>query len=416
MNHYYTKFMNQDEEISGISQDPVNILFNPSVISKKDVWQINLIEILKLLVKILEQTGKKDLKVAGMAALSSSLIYRMKVESIFALQKAAMEKKPLINRRDVDIDIIDMPYRHESTYPVSLDELLDLLENLIGSIANPRSRRRGQLDFDTEPPDFKKYLLPFENLVGKYEDLIVRKIRGTGNGLLKDIVIDLDSLDSVRCFFAILFLARDKKVELDQIDDDIQVTLIDDTIKKEKNMIKIQNENEIAARLESALYSAGRPLTIEELIKATGTESRQKTLTVLDLIIKKMKNTFKAIEIVILPDDSYVFQLKPEYSSSVRKYASKPLLSRATQKTLSYIALEQPISSKQLLEVRGSGVYGQLKELRQLNFIEHQSIGRLRIYSTTEKFQKYFGIEGGIDMLKQKLFKRVKKESKIVSQ
>ncbi len=226
--------MNQDEEISSISQDPVNILFNPSVISKKDVWDINLIEILKLLIKILEETGKKDLKVAGMAALSSSLIYRMKVESIFALQKAAMEKKPLINRRDVDIDIIDMPYRHESTYPVSLDELLDLLENLIGSIANPLSRRRGQLDFDPEPPDFKEYLLPFENLVGKYEDLIVRKIRGTGSGLLKDIVIDLDSLDSVRCFFAILFLARDQKVELDQIDDDIQVTLIDDTIKKEK--------------------------------------------------------------------------------------------------------------------------------------------------------------------------------------
>ena len=39
--------------------------------------------------------GKKDLKVAEMAALSSSLIYRMKVESIFALQKAAMEKKQM---------------------------------------------------------------------------------------------------------------------------------------------------------------------------------------------------------------------------------------------------------------------------------------------------------------------------------
>jgi len=232
--------MNQDEEISGISQDPVNILFNPSVISKKDVWQINLIEILKLLVKILEQTGKKDLKVAGMAALSSSLIYRMKVESIFALQKAAMEKKPLINRRDVDIDIIDMPYRHESTYPVSLDELLDLLENLIGSIANPRSRRNRQLDFDAiQPPDFKEYFVPFENLVVKYENLIIRKIRGTGSGLLKQIVADLDSLDSIRCFFAVLFLARDQKVELEQTDDDIQVTLIDDITKKEKE----DNEN-----------------------------------------------------------------------------------------------------------------------------------------------------------------------------
>ncbi len=174
-------------------------------------------------------------------------------------------------------------------------------------------------------------------------------------------------------------------------------------------MGKLLNEDQIAARLESALYSAGRPLTIEELIKAAGTESRQKTLAVLESIIKKMKNTFKAIEIVTLPDGSYVFQLKPEYSANVRKYASKPLLSRATQKTLSYIALEQPISSKQLLEVRGSGVYGQLKELRQLNFIEHQTVGRLRIYSTTEKFQKYFGIEGDVNALKQKLFKKIRK-------
>ena len=174
-------------------------------------------------------------------------------------------------------------------------------------------------------------------------------------------------------------------------------------------MIKIQNENDVAARLESALYSAGRPLTLEELIKASGTESRQKTTSTLDSIIKKMKNVFKAIEIIILPDGSYVFQLKPEYSSSIRKYASKPLLSRATQKTLSYIALEQPISSKQLLEVRGSGVYAQLKELRQLNFIEHQAVGRLRIYSTTEKFQKYFGIEGDVTALKQKLFKKIRK-------
>jgi len=232
--------MSDDEEISSISQDPVNILFNPSVIQKKVVWQINLLEILKVLIKILEETGKKDLKVAGMAALSSSLIYRMKVESIFALQKAAMEKKPLINRRDVDIDILDIPYRHESTYSVSLDELLDLLENLIGSIANPRSRRNRQLELEAiQPPDFKEYFVSFEDDVAKYESLIIRKIRDTGSGLLKQIVADLDSLDSIRCFFAVLFLARDLKVELEQTDDDIQVTLIDDITKKEKE----DNEN-----------------------------------------------------------------------------------------------------------------------------------------------------------------------------
>ena len=131
--------------------------------------------------------------------------------------------------------------------------------------------------------------------------------------------------------------------------------------------------------------------------------------------MKKTKNAFKSIEIVILPDGNYVFQLKPEYSSSVRRYASKPILSKATQKTLSYIAFEQPVSSKQLVEIRGSGVYVHLKELRQLNFIENQNIGRMKIYSTTEKFQKYFGISGDVNILKQRLFKKIRKSSEIIS-
>jgi len=174
-------------------------------------------------------------------------------------------------------------------------------------------------------------------------------------------------------------------------------------------MVKIDNENESMARLEAALYSAGRPMSVEELIRASGTESRAKTLNLLTKLIQKAKGAFKAIEIVILPDGSYVFQLKPEYSSTIgRRYASKPILPKATQKTLSYIAYEQPISSKQLVEVRGTGVYSHLKELSQLDFIEHQNVGRIKIYNTTEKFRKYFGIQGDADTLRQKLFKKVR--------
>ena len=180
-------------------------------------------------------------------------------------------------------------------------------------------------------------------------------------------------------------------------------------------MVKNENDDEATAKIESALYSAGRPLSVEDLIRASGTESRPKTLALLDSIMKKTKNAFKSIEIVILPDGNYVFQLKPEYSSSIRKYASKPILSKATQKTLSYIAFEQPVSSKQLVEIRGSGVYVHLKELRQLNFIENQNIGRMKIYSTTEKFQKYFGISGDVNILKQRLFKKIRKSSEIIS-
>ena len=224
-NHYVSEAQTPDS----ISQEPVNILFSPSSVIKKDVWDIDLIQILNLLIKILEKTGKKDLKVAGMAALSSSLIYRMKVESIFALQKAAMEKKPLRQKTDVDIEIIDIPYRHESTYPVSLDDLLGLLQNLIGTIANPQSRRNKQLQIEPiEAPDFQEFFISLESIIGKYEDLIMKKISDTGFGLLQDIISDLDQVDSIRCFFAALFLARDQKVDLEQVEDDIKIIIMKD--------------------------------------------------------------------------------------------------------------------------------------------------------------------------------------------
>ena len=172
-------------------------------------------------------------------------------------------------------------------------------------------------------------------------------------------------------------------------------------------MGKIEDDEAIA-RLEAALYSAGRPLSIEELIRASGTESRTKTLSLMTGIVKKTKSAFRALEVAPLPDGSYVFQLKPEYNTVIRKYASKPLLPTATLKTLSYIAYMQPISSKRLVEVRGSGVYMHLKLLEQLAYIEHQNVGRIKIYNTTEKFQKYFGIQGDKDLLKQKLFTKVR--------
>ena len=174
-------------------------------------------------------------------------------------------------------------------------------------------------------------------------------------------------------------------------------------------MGKIEYANEATARIEAALYSAGRPLRIEDIIRASGTESKIKTLELLKEIIKKTKNAFIALEIAILPDGSYVMQLKPEYSSTVKRYASKPVLPNATLKTLSYIAYAQPIASKQLVETRGSGVYAHLKELRQLDYITHQNVGRLKIYTTTEKFQKYFGIQGDVEDLKSRLFSKVRK-------
>jgi segregation and condensation protein B len=76
----------------------------------------------------------------------------------------------------------------------------------------------------------------------------------------------------------------------------------------------------------------------------------------------------------------------------VRKFAQHPLLPSGALKTLSYIAYEQPVTSKRLVQIRGSQVYSHIKVLEQLQFVEHENLGRLKVYRTTAKFQNYFGI------------------------
>ena len=65
-----------------------------------------------------------------------------------------------------------------------------------------------------------------ENLIPQYQDLILKKLEPNGTALLATVTKDLNTTDSIRCFFAILFLARDEKVDLMQVDDDISITLI----------------------------------------------------------------------------------------------------------------------------------------------------------------------------------------------
>jgi segregation and condensation protein B len=161
-------------------------------------------------------------------------------------------------------------------------------------------------------------------------------------------------------------------------------------------------EHEIAARIEAALYSAGRPLSLDELIKASGTNSKEKTHRVVNDLSKKVKSIFRAIEIAQLEDGNYVLQLRPEYTPLVRKFAQHPLLPSGALKTLSYVAYEQPVTSKRLVQIRGSQVYSHIKVLEHLQFVEHENLGRLRVYRTTAKFQNYFGITD-LNTVKSKL-------------
>jgi segregation and condensation protein B len=126
--------------------------------------------------------------------------------------------------------------------------------------------------------------------------------------------------------------------------------------------------------------------------------------------VKKTKTVFKAIEVVQLEDGSYVFQLKPAYTPLIRRFAQHPLVPAAALKTLTYIAYEQPVTSKRLVQIRGSQVYQHVKELEQMQFVEHENLGRLKVYRTTKKFQEYFGITD-LNSMKSKLVAEMNREN-----
>ena len=211
-----------------ISQPPLDVLFNPSLVSKKDVWEIDVVMLLEMLLKVMNLTGKKDLRVCGIAALSSSLIHRLKVESIFRLEKIAMSKKSLDITEIKKIPLlksVEIPFRIESSYPVSLEDLLSVLENMIANLANPR-RQRSQLNLDTLPSfDFNEYIVKFEEIIKSYEEMIIDILTADGSVLFSSLTLTMNTIDTVRCFLAVLYLAMKREIIVTQSEDQCDFTI-----------------------------------------------------------------------------------------------------------------------------------------------------------------------------------------------
>jgi segregation and condensation protein A len=211
-----------------ISQPPLDLLFNPSVLSKKDVWEIDVSLLLEMLLNLINNSGKKDLRMCGIAVLSSSLIYRLKVESILRLEKISKTKKgiEIVDIKPIpNLKPIEIPFRIEPTYPVTLEELLHVLENMINGLANPKPNRN-QLNLESvETFNFDEYLVKFEKILQSYEDMIFDIVAADKRVEFKNLTLKMNSIEMVRCFVAILYLAMKRKIFLEQKDEEIIISL-----------------------------------------------------------------------------------------------------------------------------------------------------------------------------------------------
>ena len=163
---------------------------------------------------------------------------------------------------------------------------------------------------------------------------------------------------------------------------------------------------EVLAKVEAALYAAGRPLSVEEIAHVAGTSSERKAAAIAREIAKSVNGSMQAVEIVEYSGPKFAMQLKAKYTQTARKFATRPLLSRASVRTLSFIAFFQPISSAELVLRRGYTVYQHLKELEEVGFVLSERQGRSRAYKTTNRFADYFGLSTDVPIMKRQLESR----------
>jgi len=159
------------------------------------------------------------------------------------------------------------------------------------------------------------------------------------------------------------------------------------------------------ALLEAALFVAGRPLDVNELCQVIGSRSKKKAQKYTDTLIQEYNARNTALEILALKDERYVLQVKAEYTHLIQKLVNRPLLSSGPLKTLSYIALRQPISQKRVIDVRGQHAYGHIKELKERRLIQAEKSGRSMALKTTGDFADYFGLPNDITEMKKNLRK-----------
>ena len=151
-------------------------------------------------------------------------------------------------------------------------------------------------------------------------------------------------------------------------------------------MIKEIDENV----LEATLFSAGRPLTYEEIRDAIGVSRTQ-----FDRSFKKLKKKYKELNGSLEVDrigNKYVLQLKTEYVDYIKSLATREIPMKLL-KTIALIAFHQPLKQSDLKRMIGSKVYDHVKEIRELGLVRVRREGRTKILNTTGKFNEYFGIK-----------------------
>jgi segregation and condensation protein B len=155
---------------------------------------------------------------------------------------------------------------------------------------------------------------------------------------------------------------------------------------------------EMQSALESIVYAADEPATLDQLAKALGAEKTE-VRAALDLLVAAYQTDDRGIEIRKVAG-GWKFYTKPQHHDVVRRFIKSlqpPIrLTMPALETLAVIAYKQPATVPEINEIRGVNVGGVIKTLLEKRLIttcgRKEVIGRPILYRTSKQFLMRFGL------------------------
>jgi len=145
--------------------------------------------------------------------------------------------------------------------------------------------------------------------------------------------------------------------------------------------------------VESILFSASKPVSINEIKETTGL-TPNKIKNILNELIEDYSVKLKdetSMEIV-KAGDKYAMQVKKKYIDQSIMIA-KPEINSNLLKTLTLIAFHQPLKQSNLRRMIGVKAYDHVDELSSMKLIHTKKHGSTEMLTTTKLFPEYFGID-----------------------
>ncbi|RPI73906.1 MAG: SMC-Scp complex subunit ScpB [Ignavibacteriales bacterium] len=181
--------------------------------------------------------------------------------------------------------------------------------------------------------------------------------------------------------------------------------------------------------IEALIFSSDDVISPAEILRAVkGIDGEDTQITtgeideVIDLLNKNYEEQNLSFRILRIAN-GYLFATTKDYSKYVGYLSSeksKRRLSQAALETLSIIAYRQPITKPEIEAIRGVNSDYILNTLLEKNLINisgrAESVGRPLLYTTTDEFLKYFGLNKLIDLPKPREIEEIMNDEDFIEQ